>query len=61
MFSFTGPAAEELSKRYEAHSECNYLILLNVTPDETMQNEGLARDLINRVQISEKKQTCTFR
>lgn len=55
MFSFTGPAAEELSKRYEAHSEGNVLILLDVTPDETMQNEGLAREIINRVQKLRKK------
>ena len=55
MFSFTGPAAEELSKKYEAHSEGNVLILLDVTPDETMQNEGLARELINRVQKLRKK------
>ena len=56
MFNFTGPAAEELSKRYEAHSESHFLILLDVTPDKTMQNEGPARELINRVQISERKQ-----
>ncbi|XP_058810713.1 isoleucine--tRNA ligase, cytoplasmic [Phymastichus coffea] len=55
MFSFTGPAADEISKRYEAHSEGNVLILLDVTPDETMQNEGLAREIINRVQKLRKK------
>lgn len=55
MFSFTGPAAVELSKRYEAHSEENILILLDVTPDESMQNEGLAREIINRIQKLRKK------
>lgn len=55
MFSFTGPAAEELSKRYEAHSEGNILILLDVTPDEEMHNEGIAREVINRVQKLRKK------
>ncbi|XP_014485921.1 PREDICTED: isoleucine--tRNA ligase, cytoplasmic [Dinoponera quadriceps] len=55
MFSFTGPAAEELSKRYEAHSEGNVLILLDVTPDEEMRNEGVAREVINRVQKLRKK------
>ncbi|XP_012286151.1 isoleucine--tRNA ligase, cytoplasmic [Orussus abietinus] len=55
MFSFTGPAAEQLSKRYEAHGEGNILILLDVTLDETMQNEGIAREMINRVQKLRKK------
>ena len=54
-FSFTGPAAEQLSNRYEAHCEGNVLILMDVTPDETMQNEGLAREIINRVQKLRKK------
>ncbi|KAJ8675218.1 hypothetical protein QAD02_011004 [Eretmocerus hayati] len=55
MFSFTGPAAEVLSKRYEANSEGNVLVLLDVTPDDSMQNEGLAREIINRVQKLRKK------
>lgn len=55
MFSFTGPAAEQLSQRYEAHSEDNVLILLDVTPDESMQDEGVAREIINRVQKLRKK------
>lgn len=55
MFSFTGPAAEKLSKQYEAHSEGNVLILLDVTPDENMHNEGMAREIINRVQKLRKK------
>ncbi|XP_054003576.1 isoleucine--tRNA ligase, cytoplasmic [Hylaeus anthracinus] len=55
MFSFTGPAAEQLSKQYEAHSEGNILILLDVTPDESMHNEGLAREVINRIQKLRKK------
>lgn len=55
MFSFTGPAAEQLSKQYEAHSEGNVLILLDVTPDESMHNEGIAREVINRVQKLRKE------
>lgn len=55
MFSFTGPAAEQLSTQYEAHSEGNVLILLDVTPDENMHNEGVAREVINRVQKLRKK------
>ncbi|CAD6220355.1 GSCOCG00005016001-RA-CDS [Cotesia congregata] len=55
MFSFSGPRADELSQRYEAHSEGNILILLDITPDESMQNEGIAREVINRVQKLRKK------
>nr|XP_012152876.1 PREDICTED: isoleucine--tRNA ligase, cytoplasmic isoform X1 [Megachile rotundata] len=55
MFSFTGPAAEQLSEQYEAHSGGNILILLDVTPDESMHNEGVAREVINRVQKLRKK------
>lgn len=55
MFSFTGPAAEQLSKRYEAHSEESILILLDVTADEAMHNEGIAREVINRVQKLRKR------
>lgn len=55
MFSFTGPTAEQLSKQYEAHSEGNILILMNVSPDEDMHNEGIAREVINRVQKLRKK------
>ncbi|XP_044012686.1 isoleucine--tRNA ligase, cytoplasmic [Aphidius gifuensis] len=55
MFSFNGPAAQELSKKYETHSEGNILILLDITPDESMQNEGIAREVINRVQKLRKK------
>ncbi|KAK2580578.1 hypothetical protein KPH14_007702 [Odynerus spinipes] len=55
MFNFIGPMAEQLSKQYEAHSEGNILILLGITPDESMQNEGVAREIINRVQKLRKK------
>ncbi|OAD56222.1 Isoleucine--tRNA ligase, cytoplasmic [Eufriesea mexicana] len=55
MFSFSGPTAEQLSRQYEAHSEGNVLILLDVTPDENMYNEGIAREVINRIQKLRKK------
>ncbi|XP_012540507.2 isoleucine--tRNA ligase, cytoplasmic isoform X2 [Monomorium pharaonis] len=55
MFSFTGPAAEQLSQQYEAHGEGNLLILLDITADEAMHNEGIAREVINRVQKLRKK------
>ncbi|KAJ8896030.1 hypothetical protein PR048_001371 [Dryococelus australis] len=55
MYNFTGAAAEDLAQRYEAHSENDLLILLDVTPDDTMLEEGIARELINRVQKLRKK------
>uniref|UniRef100_A0A6V7JHF2 Isoleucine--tRNA ligase, cytoplasmic n=1 Tax=Bracon brevicornis TaxID=1563983 RepID=A0A6V7JHF2_9HYME len=55
MFSFSGPAAQQLSLKYEAHCEGNVLILLDVTPDESMQHEGIAREVVNRVQKLRKK------
>ncbi|XP_063222598.1 isoleucine--tRNA ligase, cytoplasmic [Bacillus rossius redtenbacheri] len=54
MYSFTGAAAEDLAQRYEAHSN-DFLIMMDVTPDDTMQDEGIARELINRVQKLRKK------
>ncbi|CAG9820621.1 unnamed protein product [Phaedon cochleariae] len=48
--------AESLNTdQYEVHSDNDVLILLDVTPDSTMQDEGLAREIINRVQKLRKK------
>jgi len=55
MFSFTGPAAKELSEKYEAHSDNDVLILLDVTQNEGMMEEGIAREVINRVQKLRKR------
>ncbi|XP_011500704.1 PREDICTED: isoleucine--tRNA ligase, cytoplasmic [Ceratosolen solmsi marchali] len=55
MYNFSGPTAQELSKRYESHSDGDVLILLDVTSDEALLNEGLAREIINRVQKLRKK------
>ncbi|XP_070159414.1 isoleucine--tRNA ligase, cytoplasmic [Polyergus mexicanus] len=55
MFNFTDPSAQELSKQYEAHSEGSLLILLDITFDEELYNEGIAREVINRVQKLRKK------
>lgn len=55
MFNFTGPTAKELSKQYEAHNEGSMLILLDITRDEKLYNEGIAREVINRVQKMRKK------
>ncbi|KAJ8973311.1 hypothetical protein NQ317_019182, partial [Molorchus minor] len=40
---------------YEVNSDNDVLILLDVTPDSSMQDEGLAREIINRVQKLRKK------
>lgn len=55
MFSFTGPAAQELSERYEAHSDNDVLLLLDITQNDEMLEEGFAREVINRVQKLRKK------
>lgn len=41
--------------QYEAHSDNDVLILLNVTPDQSMLDEGFAREIINRLQKLRKK------
>ncbi|XP_003739104.1 isoleucine--tRNA ligase, cytoplasmic [Galendromus occidentalis] len=47
-------SGENLDK-YEAHSEGDVLVLLDVQPDEEMMNEGIAREIINRIQKMRKK------
>jgi len=41
--------------RYEAHSDNDLLVLLDTTPDQSMLDEGVAREIINRVQKLRKK------
>lgn len=43
------------SEKYEVHSDNDVVVLLNVTPDSSMQDEGIAREIINRVQKLRKK------
>lgn len=53
MYSFdqtSGTAAQ-----YEAHSDAQVLVLLDVTPDQSMVDEGVAREVINRIQKLRKK------
>ena len=47
MYTFAG---SDLSERYEADSSGEILVLLDTTPDQTMLEEGVAREVINRVQ-----------
>nr|XP_022904607.1 isoleucine--tRNA ligase, cytoplasmic [Onthophagus taurus] len=43
------------SSQYEVHSDNDVLVLLDCTPDSSMQDEGTAREIINRVQKLRKK------
>ncbi|OQR66460.1 isoleucine--tRNA ligase [Tropilaelaps mercedesae] len=47
--------ASQITERYEAHSEGDVLVLLDVLPDEDMLSEGLAREVINLIQKLRKK------
>lgn len=48
MYTFAGDQA--LSEKYEAHSDSDILVLLDCTPDQSMLDEGLAREVNNRIQ-----------
>uniref|UniRef100_A0A6I8NVC5 Isoleucine--tRNA ligase, cytoplasmic n=1 Tax=Ornithorhynchus anatinus TaxID=9258 RepID=A0A6I8NVC5_ORNAN len=43
------------ASQYEAHSDAQILVLLDVTPDQSMVDEGMAREVINRIQKLRKK------
>lgn len=46
---------EDLAAKYEADSANGILVLLNVQADESMKDEGTAREIINRVQKLRKE------
>ena len=50
LYSFAGEKSAELAERYEADSSQDILVLLDTTPDATMLEEGVAREVVNRVQ-----------
>jgi len=50
MYSFTGDKSAELMEKYEADSSEDLLVLLDITPDESMQKEGNAREVCIRLQ-----------
>lgn len=50
MYTFAGDSSKNLSEKYEADSSGEILVLLDTTPDQTMLEEGVAREVINRVQ-----------
>ncbi|NXK50139.1 SYIC protein, partial [Chauna torquata] len=53
MYTFDQAAGE--SAQFEAHSDAQVLVLLDVTPDQSMVDEGVAREVINRIQKLRKK------
>ena len=40
---------------YSAHSEGDVLVILDVSPDQSMIDEGVAREVVNRMQKLRKK------
>jgi hypothetical protein len=44
-----------LSSRYHAHADGDLLVLLDVTPSQEMVDEGIAREVINKIQKLRKK------
>ncbi|XP_025107548.1 isoleucine--tRNA ligase, cytoplasmic-like [Pomacea canaliculata] len=61
--STTAQSGNGDSSQYEAHSDGQvflfYLVLLDVTPDQSMVDEGVAREVINRIQRLRKKAKLT--
>ena len=55
MYSFDASKAKDIAERYEAHSDNDILILLDCTPDQSMLDEGIAREVVNRMQKLRKK------
>ena len=55
QYTFGGDMATELSEKYIADSDGPILVLLNTEPDDSMKEEGVAREVINRVQKLRKK------
>ena len=43
------------TSKYEAHSDNEVLVLLDCTPDQSMIDEGTAREVVNRIQKLRKK------
>ncbi|XP_044517790.1 isoleucine--tRNA ligase, cytoplasmic isoform X4 [Gracilinanus agilis] len=52
---YTFDQAQGSMSQYEAHSDAQVLVLLDVTPDQSMVDEGMAREVINRIQKLRKK------
>ena len=44
-----------LSSKYHAHAVGELLVLLDVTPSQEMVDEGVAREVVNKIQKLRKK------
>ncbi len=44
-----------LSSQYQAHAAGGLLVLLDMTPSQEMLDEGVAREVINKIQKLRKK------
>ncbi|XP_061893468.1 isoleucine--tRNA ligase, cytoplasmic [Entelurus aequoreus] len=53
MYTFN--QSGDSAAQYEAHSDSQVLVLLDVSPDQSMMDEGVAREVINRIQKLRKK------
>lgn len=53
IYQFGGETSHKAD--YEAHSDNDVLVLLNMTPNQELVDEGMAREIINRVQKLKKK------
>lgn len=47
--------AEDTNSKYEAHSDNDVLVLMDLAPTEDLLHEGVAREIINRIQKLKKK------
>lgn len=48
-------AESTTNSKYEAHSDNDVLVLMDLTPNEELLHEGVAREIINRIQKLKKK------
>jgi len=56
MYSFDATkVSQDMADKYEAHSDDDILILLDTTPDQSMLDEGVAREVVNRIQKLRKE------
>lgn len=49
------PENKEEAQKYTAQAEGEILVLLDIIPDDSMKDEGMAREVINRIQKLRKK------
>ncbi|XP_055353326.1 isoleucine--tRNA ligase, cytoplasmic-like [Paramacrobiotus metropolitanus] len=55
IYMFGGQAAGDAAKNYEASSDNEMLVLLNVNQSQELLDEGTAREVVNRIQKLRKK------